>query len=151
MLDLYPHRAREGSKFTSGVVVIAGGGEGLTGAPTMAALSAQRAGAGYVQVAVPEAAQTTLELRLLEAMTRGLPDADGGHTGRGGGGAGGDGRARRAPWCWGPGLGRTDGAVAFARGARPAVEAPLLIDADGLNAHAGALGDAGAGAAAPPC
>ena len=62
------------------MVVIAGGGEGLTGAPTMTALSAQRAGAGYVQVAVPKAAQTTLELRLLEAMTRGLPDRDGGHT-----------------------------------------------------------------------
>ena len=53
VLDLYPHRSREASKFTSGVVVIAGGGEGLTGAPTMATLAAQRAGAGYVQVAVP--------------------------------------------------------------------------------------------------
>ena len=53
VLDLYPRRGREGSKFVSGVVVVVGGSEGLTGAPTMAALSAQRAGGGYVQVAVP--------------------------------------------------------------------------------------------------
>ena len=140
VLDLYPHRSRDGSKFASGVVVIAGGGEGLTGAPTMAALSAQRAGAGYVQVAVPKAAQTTLELRLLEAMTRGLPDRDGGHTE--------EGVAvltemaeRAGAVVLGPGLGRTEGAAAFARAAAQRVEAPLLIDADGLNAHAGALGD----------
>ncbi|MBA3300502.1 MAG: NAD(P)H-hydrate epimerase, partial [Thermoleophilaceae bacterium] len=48
-----PHREREGSKFTSGVVLVAGGAAGMTGAPAMAALSAQRAGAGYVQLAVP--------------------------------------------------------------------------------------------------
>jgi len=138
VLDLYPHRTRDGSKFTSGVVVVAGGGEGLTGAPTMAALSAQRAGAGYVQAAVPAAAQAALELRLLEAMTRGLPDADGGHTE--------EGvevlvemSERAGAVVLGPGLGRTEGAQAFARGAARAVRAPLLIDADGLNAHAGRL------------
>jgi NAD(P)H-hydrate epimerase len=39
----------------------------------------------------------------------------------------------------GPGLGRTDAARAFARSVAARTEAPLLIDADGLNAHAGAL------------
>jgi NAD(P)H-hydrate epimerase len=39
----------------------------------------------------------------------------------------------------GPGLGRTEGAASFAREAARALEIPLLIDADGLNAHAGAL------------
>ncbi len=74
VIDLVPHRPRDGSKFKSGVVVIAGGSRGLTGAPTMVARAAQRTGAGYVQVAVPESAQQTLELRLLEAMTRGMPE-----------------------------------------------------------------------------
>ncbi len=138
VLDLYPHRTRDGSKFSSGVVVIAGGGEGLTGAPTMAALAAQRAGAGYVQVAVPKAAQATLELRLLEAMTRGLPDQDGGHTEEGVKTVA-EMAERAGAVVLGPGLGRTEGAVAFARGVARAVRAPLLIDADGLNAHAGAL------------
>jgi NAD(P)H-hydrate epimerase len=140
VLDLYPRRTREGSKFTSGVVVIAGGARGLTGAPTMAALAAQRAGAGYVQVAVPASAQQAVELRLLEAMTNGLPDdSDGFHT------AAGvkplvEMAARAGAVVLGPGLGRADGAVTFAREAAQELEIPLLIDADGLNAHAGALG-----------
>jgi NAD(P)H-hydrate epimerase len=138
VIDSYPRRERHGSKFASGVVVVAGGGQGMTGAPTMAALSAQRAGAGYVQVAVPAAAQATLELRLLEAMTRGLPDAEGGHT-EAGVATLVEMAERAGAVVLGPGLGRTDGARAFALGAAQAVEAPLLLDADGLNAHAGRL------------
>jgi ADP-dependent NAD(P)H-hydrate dehydratase / NAD(P)H-hydrate epimerase len=80
VLDLYPRRERTGTKFTAGVVVVAGGSLGLTGAPTMAARSAQRAGAGYVQVAVPAPVQQAVDLRLLEQMSRALPDEDGFHT-----------------------------------------------------------------------
>jgi ADP-dependent NAD(P)H-hydrate dehydratase / NAD(P)H-hydrate epimerase len=138
VLSLYPHRARNGSKFDSGVVVVAGGSAGLTGAPTLAARSAQRAGAGYVQVAVPASVRQVVELRLLEQMTRALPDVDGGHTA-----AGADDLAelaeRAGAVVLGPGLGRSEGAVAFARRAAAEVPAPLLVDADGLNAHAGAL------------
>jgi ADP-dependent NAD(P)H-hydrate dehydratase / NAD(P)H-hydrate epimerase len=39
----------------------------------------------------------------------------------------------------GPGIGRAEGAFEFAREVARTVEAPVLIDADGLNAHAGAL------------
>ena len=134
----YPRRGSEGSKFTSGVVVVAGGARGLTGAPTMAALAAQRAGAGYVQVAVPEPAQTVIELRLLEAMTRGLPDEDGAHTPAGVEQLG-EMAERAGAVVLGPGLGRTDSAASFARGSAQTLEVPLLIDADGLNAHAGRL------------
>ncbi|HKP91326.1 MAG TPA: NAD(P)H-hydrate epimerase, partial [Thermoleophilaceae bacterium] len=38
VVDLVPHRARDGSKFSSGTVVIAGGAAGYTGAPCMTAL-----------------------------------------------------------------------------------------------------------------
>jgi NAD(P)H-hydrate epimerase len=133
-----PPRARTGNKFKSGTVVIAGGARGLTGAPTMAALAAMRTGAGYVQLAVPAAAETVIDLRLMEAMTHGLPDADGGHVEAG---------AqivlelaeRANAIVLGPGLGRSDGAAAFARKVAHDVRVPLLIDADGLNAHAGHL------------
>ena len=54
VLALVPHRSRDGSKFNSGTVVVAGGAAGYTGAPCMTALGAQRTGAGYVQLAVPE-------------------------------------------------------------------------------------------------
>lgn len=138
VLDLYPRRPRGGSKFDSGVVVVVGGSMGLTGAPTMAARSAQRAGAGYVQVAVPGPVQPAVDLRLLEQMSRGLPDDDGFHTPAGIADV--EEMAERAgAVVLGPGIGRAEGAQEFARGAALAVEAPLLVDADGLNAHAGRL------------
>ena len=138
VLDLYPRRTPSGSKFDSGVVVIVGGSVGLTGAPTMAARSAARSGAGYVQVAVPAPVQPSVDLRLLEQMSRGLPDDDGFHTPAGVADV--EEMAERAgAVVLGPGLGRTEGAQEFARGAALAVEVPLLVDADGLNAHAGRL------------
>jgi ADP-dependent NAD(P)H-hydrate dehydratase / NAD(P)H-hydrate epimerase len=138
VLDLYPRRERSGSKFVSGVVVVVGGSAGLTGAPTMAARSAGRAGAGYVQVAVPEPVQQAVDLRLLEQMSRGLPDDDGFHTPAGIADV--EEMAERAgAVVLGPGLGRTESAQEFARGVAAAVVAPLLVDADGLNAHAGQL------------
>src|SRR5829696_704689 len=138
VLDLYPRRPRSGSKFDSGVVVVVGGSMGLTGAPTIAARSAQRAGAGYVQVAVPGPVQQAVNLRLLEQMSRGLPDDDGFHTPAGVADV--EEMAERAgAVVLGPGIGRADGAQEFARGVAVAVEAPLVVDADGLNAHAGRL------------
>ena len=134
----YPRRSRSGSKFESGVVVVVGGSMGLTGAPTMAARSASRAGAGYVQVAVPAPMQPSVDLRLLEQMSRGLPDDDGFHTPAGVADV--EEMAERAgAVVLGPGIGRAEGAQEFARGAALAVEVPLLVDADGLNAHAGRL------------
>jgi NAD(P)H-hydrate epimerase len=138
VLELYPPRERSSSKFQSGVVVVVGGSMGLTGAPAMAALSAARSGAGYVQVAVPGPVQPAMDMRLLEQMSRGLPDDDGAHTP--------DGlevveemAERAGAVVLGPGIGRSDGASEFARRVAQAVKIPLLIDADGLNAHAEAL------------
>lgn len=130
-----PPRERAGNKFKSGTVVVAGGAAGMTGAPTMAALSAMRTGAGYVQLVVPKPAETVIDLRLMEAMVHGVPDADGAHSEQG---------AekvlelaeRAGSIVLGPGIGRSDGAVAFARRVAREVDVPLLIDADGLNAHA---------------
>ncbi len=137
-LALYPHRARSGSKFESGVVVVVGGSMGLTGAPTMAARSAQRAGAGYGPVAVPGPVQPAGDLRLRAQMSRGLPDDDGSHTPEGVADV--EEMAERAgAVVLGPGMGRAEGAQEFARSVAVAVEAPLLVDADGLNAHAGRL------------
>jgi ADP-dependent NAD(P)H-hydrate dehydratase / NAD(P)H-hydrate epimerase len=135
VLALFPRRTRQGTKFSSGVVVVAGGSVGLTGAPAMAALAAARAGAGYVQVAVPAPAQPAVDLRLLEQMSRGLPDEDGAHT-PAGVEAVAEMSERAGALVLGPGLGRTPGAQEFARAVARSVEVPLLIDADGLNAHA---------------
>ncbi|MBX5470016.1 MAG: NAD(P)H-hydrate dehydratase [Thermoleophilaceae bacterium] len=136
--ELVPGRSRAGTKFSSGTVVVAGGAAGLTGAPSMAAHGAMRAGAGYVQLAVPASTQMVFEIKLTESMTHALPEEGGAHVEEGAG------RvvelARRAgAVVVGPGIGRSEGAFAFARAAARALEAPLVLDADGLNAHAGRL------------
>jgi ADP-dependent NAD(P)H-hydrate dehydratase / NAD(P)H-hydrate epimerase len=135
LLALLSSRAPGWTKFTSGYVLVAGGARGLTGAPCLAAEAAQRAGAGYVTACVPASLETIFELRLLEAMTRGLPDDDGAHTP-----AGVDAvlelSARGGALVAGPGIGRSDGALAFARELVARAEVAVVLDADGLNAHA---------------
>jgi NAD(P)H-hydrate epimerase len=114
----------------------------------MVALAAQRTGAGYVQVAVPQSAEQALELRLLEAMTMGMPESSAGtHTEEGAARVAG--MAERAgAVVLGPGIGKGDAPGAFAKAVAAEVGVPLVVDADGLNAFAGAL-DELAGRTAP--
>ena len=136
-----PRRAAASTKFASGQVLVAGGSRGLSGAPRMAAHASMRAGAGYVIACVPASLQDLIASAATpELMTRGLSEQDG----------------ELAPQAvesvlealrpggalaLGPGLGRSDGAFAFARALALAAEAPLVLDADGLNAHAGRLAE----------
>jgi NAD(P)H-hydrate epimerase len=107
----------------------------------MAALASMRAGAGYVTACVPSSLQAILATGgTPEMMTRGLPDADGSVTV--------DGKQdvleateRGGALALGPGLGRSDGAVAFARALAREAGVSMVLDADGLNAHAGRLAD----------
>jgi len=141
VLGLMPRRDGSSTKFTSGHVLVVGGSRDLIGAPRMAAQAAMRSGAGYVTACVPASIQGVLQgLGPAEMMTRGLPEDDGGlavgavdavlaETGRGG------------SLALGPGLGRSEESFAFARELARRVELPLVLDADGLNAHAGHLDD----------
>jgi NAD(P)H-hydrate epimerase len=138
VLDVIPRRTVASTKFTEGAVQVVGGSAGLTGAPSMAAEAAARTGAGYVTVCVPESLALVFELRLLEVMSRGLPDEDGGLTPEALEPA--LELAERADaLVLGPGLGRGDAQREFGREIARRAGLPVLIDADGLNAHAGAL------------
>jgi NAD(P)H-hydrate epimerase len=136
--DGIPRRGRASNKFAAGSVLVCGGSLGLTGAPCLASESAMRAGAGYVTACVPSSLNVIFESRLLEVMTVPLPDTDG----------------SLEPWgveqvlersdradalVLGPGLGRTSGAQEFALQLARAAPVPLVLDADGLNAHAGSV------------
>jgi NAD(P)H-hydrate epimerase len=138
-----PQRGAASTKFSSGHVLVAGGSRGLTGAPCLAAMAAARAGAGYVTALVPAELQDIFEIRLLEVMTRGLPAAHGAHTAWGVGGVL-ELTDRGGALVLGPGAGRTPGAVAFLRGVAARADVALVLDADGLNAHAGQLADVSA-------
>ena len=147
VVDELPRRGAESTKFAAGSVLVCGGSMGLTGAPCLACEAAMRAGAGYVTACVPASLNAIFEARLLEVMTVPLPDA--------GGSLQPAGvtivlaRAERVQsLVIGPGLGREPGAFEFARELAHSADLPLLLDADGLNAHAGRL-DSLAGRSAP--
>ncbi|MGA8746900.1 MAG: NAD(P)H-hydrate dehydratase [Solirubrobacterales bacterium] len=136
VLGIAPKRGPRSTKFTSGQVAIAGGSRGLTGAVRMSSEAAIRAGAGYATVAVPADLEAIFEQGQPEVMSVGCPGGDGCL-------APGSLKAvlrvfeRASAGVLGPGLGRNPGSVELAREAAAAIEVPLVIDADGLNAFGG--------------
>src|SRR4029077_3219667 len=146
-LGLAPRRGARSTKFTSGQVAIAGGARGWTGAVRMSSEAAIRAGAGYATVAVPADLELIFELAQPEVMSVGCPGGDGCL-------APASAKSllrtfeRAAAGVLGPGLGRDPGALELAREVVGEIGAPLVIDADGLNAFAGRLGDVAARGAA---
>jgi NAD(P)H-hydrate epimerase len=73
--SLLPRRKPTVHKGEAGRVLAVGGSAGLTGAIVLAAMSALRAGAGYVTAAVPESVNDAIESAMIEAMTWPLPEA----------------------------------------------------------------------------
>jgi ADP-dependent NAD(P)H-hydrate dehydratase / NAD(P)H-hydrate epimerase len=140
VLGLLPHRGAQSTKFSSGQVGVAGGSRGLTGAVRMTSLAAIRAGAGYATVAVPSDLELVFEIAQPEVMSAGCPGGDGCLVAA-------SEKAvlrvfeRAAAGVLGPGLGRDPGSFELARSLVGKIEVPLVIDADGLNAFAGRLGD----------
>ena len=120
-------------------MAIAGGSRGLTGAVRMSSLAAIRAGAGYATVAVPADLEPIFEAGQPEVMSVGCPGGDGclapasakallrAFERR---------RRRRARPRPGP---RSRARSSWRARSLGAIEAPLVIDADGLNAFAGQL------------
>jgi len=147
VLDLAPPRAPNSTKFDSGQVLVVGGSRGLTGAVCLAAGAAIRVGAGYATVAVPADLEPIFEVKLTEVMSRGFAGAAGRLAASSADPilAAAD---RAAAVVLGPGLGRDEDSLELARTLAPRIEVPLLIDADGLNAHAERL-DSIAGRSAP--
>jgi hydroxyethylthiazole kinase-like uncharacterized protein yjeF len=143
--SLLPSRPFNAHKGVCGKVAIVGGSVGLTGAVTLAGLGALRAGSGLVTAYVPADLNPILEVKLTEVMTAPLPQTWQSSI-----------SLKALPklielaktadaLLLGPGLSRVadsaELARAFAReyrGIEPPV-APVVLDADGLNAFEGAL------------
>jgi NAD(P)H-hydrate epimerase len=133
-----PPRLSGSTKFSNGRVVVVGGSRGLTGSVCLASLAAIRAGAGYATAAVPIEVEAIFEVKLTEVMTVGLPAREG-HLRPAA-------EERLIGACegadsvvLGPGLSKNSGAAGLAREVSVRIDSPLLLDADGLNAHAKAL------------
>jgi NAD(P)H-hydrate epimerase len=138
ILGTVPRRRVAQNKYSAGTVLVVGGSPGYTGAASLTAQAALRAGAGIVFACVPRTLATVFEHRLLEVVTRACDDADGHFVAEAA-----DqilelaGRAHAV--AIGPGLGRSEGARDLVRTLLERVELPVVVDADGLSALAGHL------------
>jgi hydroxyethylthiazole kinase-like uncharacterized protein yjeF len=129
--QLLPLRGSSSNKFTSGRVSVVGGSRGLTGAVCLAARAAIRSGAGYATVAVPRSLESVFETKLTEVMTLGCGTEDG-HLGMSALEDAAGHCEGAAAAVLGSGLGRSDGAGEFLRALVTRLEAPTVLDADGL-------------------
>lgn len=129
-----PRRDPNAHKGTYGHVLVLAGSPGKTGAAAMCAFSAQRIGAGLVTLALPESLNDAMEAKLTEVMTEPLPE-----TGE-----------RTIAYAAlekvlalmkdkraiaiGPGLSIHPETAELVRAVVQTAKAPIVVDADGINA-----------------
>lgn len=134
-LPSLPLREKHGHKRNYGRVLLVGGSLGMAGSISLSSLAALRSGAGLVTVATPRCIQSTVAGFAIEYMTVGLDDHQG----------------QLAPTAAeslkhlaeqvditaiGPGLGRSSAITEIVQELYASVRAPMVVDADGLNAIA---------------
>ncbi|MCL4503546.1 MAG: NAD(P)H-hydrate dehydratase [Deltaproteobacteria bacterium] len=136
--QLVPARPSGSHKGTFGHLLVLAGSEGKTGAAALASMGALRAGAGLVTLGIAQSLNDILEIKLTEAMTLPLPQAEGV-------------RAlgikalepilEFAKGCTalalGPGLGTHSETQELVRRLVRQLDRPMVVDADGVNAIAG--------------
>ncbi|PAP77022.1 NAD(P)H-hydrate dehydratase [Rubrivirga marina] len=131
-----PERAADAHKYSAGRVFAVVGSRTFTGAAVLSTAAAYRSGAGAVVAAVPEPAAPIVDARNAEVMVDAQPATGAGTLARIAREAVLD-RAEAADAVLvGCGLGRDDDTLALVRDLVEAVEAPLVLDADGLAAYA---------------
>ncbi|MEP7009295.1 MAG: NAD(P)H-hydrate dehydratase [Acidobacteriota bacterium] len=141
LAPLLPRRAAEAHKGSAGHALLVAGSPGKSGAAILAAKAAVRGGAGLVTVAVPEPILPTVDLGSLESMTHALPAGPEGELGAGAADAALAASRGKTALAIGPGLGQSAVAQAEIRRIALETEIPFVLDADGLNAFAGAASD----------
>ncbi len=140
MAALLPRRKASAHKGDCGRVLVVGGSAGLTGAIVLASTAALRAGAGLVTAAVPESVNDAIESAMIEPMTWPLPESPERALGVAGSPMVLARAAQVSAVALGPGLSRAAEAAELARRVIAECPAPVVLDADGLNAFSGQAG-----------
>lgn len=129
-----PDRAPDAHKGTFGHVAVIAGSIGLTGAAAMSSMSAVRIGAGLVTLAVPESLNDILAAKVTEVMTVPLAETESRSFSLGAMKQALELVGRCDSVAIGPGVGKDPETVKFVLEMLPAIDCPMVIDADGLNA-----------------
>lgn len=136
MRPMLHRRDRLAHKGVFGHCLIIAGSAGKTGAASLTANSAVRAGSGLVTLAAAESINNILEIKTTEAMTVPIPDGGNGHLSSSAFPAIEKLLHGKNAVALGPGLDRRPGTVALIHTLVETITLPLVIDADGLNALA---------------
>jgi NAD(P)H-hydrate epimerase len=137
--NLLQNEKQDIHKGDRGHLLILAGSTGKTGAATLTALGALRAGAGLVTLGVPKSLNPILENKLTEAMTVPLPETgDGSISPEAEGDIKGLMEGKTA-LAIGPGLSTNSETFGVVRDIVASCPLPMVIDADGVNALAGKL------------
>jgi NAD(P)H-hydrate epimerase len=134
---LLPSRDVAGHKGTYGRVLVAGGSMGMTGAVSLAAKAALRSGAGLVTALVPASLEKILAAKTTEVMTYPLPDVDGGYLSQEAVEPFLQAAEKASVIVLGMGLGDHRETIRWLHQVLPAIKAPVVLDADGLNGLVG--------------
>jgi len=133
-LPKLPPRKQAAHKGDFGHVLIAGGSRGMSGAVVLAARAALAGGAGLVTSAVPEAIADIVDAQVTCGMTISVDcTSKGGFSTRALSGLSAHIKRFRCILI-GPGMGQTTESTSFVSGLLEIIEAPCVVDADGLNA-----------------
>ena len=133
-----PARAKDAYKGSVGKILVVAGSRGMTGAASLASMSALKIGAGLVTLAVPDSLNEVYEVKLTEVMTAPLVEVKSGIIG-------GD-KATAAvldlaeksdAGLIGPGLGREAETLELVKKVVGAIDKPLVLDADAIFAYNG--------------
>lgn len=130
-----PRRSKISHKGSFGHVLIVAGSRLYTGAPVLAALGAERVGAGLVTLACPESIRPTLAAHTLETTFLPLPDDGLGEFGPAAADSIKDRLTEYDAILVGPGIGRSRSTETFLAALLASLEAinhPTIIDADAL-------------------
>lgn len=135
---LVPSRRPSAHKGTFGHAGLIAGSLGKTGAAVLAAKAALRVGTGLVTVATPAGVNTTIESKLLEAMTCPVPDTADHTFSLNAFEPLGSFLAGKTAAAIGPGIGRHPETIQLVQRLLRAMTVPCVVDADALNAAASA-------------
>jgi hydroxyethylthiazole kinase-like uncharacterized protein yjeF len=73
-----PQTAGNENKYSAGKLFILAGSPGMTGAAVLAAQGALRIGTGLIMIGIPQSLNTTMEVKITEALTHPLPETSAG-------------------------------------------------------------------------
>jgi NAD(P)H-hydrate epimerase len=135
--SLLPSRPMDAHKGSVGRVLVVGGSAGMMGALALATEAALRVGAGYVIAALPLSCVDALESRVAEVVKRGIRQTPERTLALGAREEILEEALRADVVAIGPGLSRNSETQELARELVERVEAPIVLDADGLNAFEG--------------